>query len=457
MIKCIIFDFDGTLINLVDTHYHALNEAIEEVAGKQFLITLEEQNTEYNGLSTATKITKLSEKKGLPAESINAIKELKQIKTLQYIDKNITKNTQLFQYLTKLKLEGYHLYCASNAKYETVKLGLIKLGIIDLFDCIAGNDYVKNKPHYDYVKNKPHSDIFLRCFIDGGFNPQECLIIEDSKYGIEAAVKSGANVLTVNSPDDLVYNYIEAHWPTPRKYKYKYKDSKLNIVIPMAGSGKRFMEAGYKLPKPLIDVNGQPMIKVVIDNLAIDANYIFIVQKEHAEVHHLDIMLKLMVPDCQVIYTDGLTGGACETVLLAQNLINNDNALLIANCDQYMEWDAAGFISNAKSSNVDGAILTFKANETKWSYAKTDENGYVIEVAEKKVISENATCGVYWWARGSDFVKYARQMIEKDIRVNNEFYVCPVWNEALGDSKKVINMSCDKMYGLGTPEDLKFF
>jgi len=447
MIKTIIFDFDGTLIELVDAHYKALNDAIEEIAGHEYIITEEEQNTHFNGLSTSTKLAELVEHRKLPPDLVDAIKTYKQVKTIQYILDNIKPNKQLYTDLMQLKLEGHKLYCASNAVIDTVNIGLNKLGIIDLFDYIVGNDDVVNK--------KPHPEVFLKCFLHGGLNPQECLIVEDSKHGIEAATKSGAHVLTVNSPKDLTYNYIARHLLVNNKYRYK--DHKLNIVIPMAGSGKRFMDAGYKLPKPLIDVNGMPMIKTVIDNLAIDANYIFIIQKEHAEMHHLDLMLKLMVPNCQIIQIDSLTSGAAETVLMAQDFINNDDCLLIANCDQYVEWDSAGFLSNAKASNIDGAILTFKANETKWSYAKVDGNNFVTEVAEKKVISDNATVGIYWWKKGSDFVKYAHSMMEKNIRVNNEFYVCPVWNEALADGKKVKIMPCDKMCGIGTPEDLKVF
>ena len=110
-----------------------------------------------------------------------------------------------------------------------------------------------------------------------------------------------------------------------------------------------------------------------------------------------------------------------------------------------------------RSKKYDGAILTFEAIHPKWSYAKCDDNNIVTEVAEKNVISRNATVGVYYWKRGSDYIKYAEQMIEKDIRVNNEFYVCPVYNEAIQDGKKIVIDKVDEMHGLGTPDDLKNF
>jgi hypothetical protein len=107
--------------------------------------------------------------------------------------------------------------------------------------------------------------------------------------------------------------------------------------------------------------------------------------------------------------------------------------------------------------NLDGGIVSFKSTHPKWSYAKTDNNGFVLEVAEKKTISDIATVGIYYWKKGSDFVKYAEQMIDKNIRVNNEFYVCPVYNEAILDGLKFKTFDVPKMWGLGTPEDLDYY
>ena len=109
------------------------------------------------------------------------------------------------------------------------------------------------------------------------------------------------------------------------------------------------------------------------------------------------------------------------------------------------------------ADEIDGGILTFTATHPKWSFVKLDENGFVNEVAEKKPISNNATCGVYFWKKGSDYVKFANQMIEKDIRTNNEFYVCPIFNQAIEDNKKIKTFNIKKMWGLGTPEDLRRF
>jgi dTDP-glucose pyrophosphorylase len=224
----------------------------------------------------------------------------------------------------------------------------------------------------------------------------------------------------------------------------------INVLIPMAGMGNRFIEKGYGLPKPLIKIFGKPMIQLVVESLELDANYIFIVQKEHRVKYHLDDLLDEIVPGCKVVEVDGLTDGAARTTLMAKDLIDNDTPLVIANSDQVVVWDSLVFKSLVASH---GVIALFHADETKWSYAKIDD-GFISEVAEKKVISNHASVGIYGWKSGSDYIKYAEQMIAKDIRTNNEFYIAPVYNEAIADGEKIIPYFVDEMHGIGTPEDM---
>ena len=231
----------------------------------------------------------------------------------------------------------------------------------------------------------------------------------------------------------------------------------MNVLIPMAGAGSRFQQAGYTFPKPLIEVDGKSMIQVVVENINIDAKHIFVVQKSHYDKYNLNNVLNNISPGCEIVQVDGVTEGAACTTLLAKEFINNAQPLLMANSDQFVEWDSNETLYAFSNGNCDGGIITFPATHPKWSYAKLGEDGYVSEVAEKKPISEHATVGIYWWAKGSDYVKYAEQMIEKDVRVNNEFYVCPVFNEAIADDKKLKVFHINKMWGLGTPEDLNYF
>ena len=175
------------------------------------------------------------------------------------------------------------------------------------------------------------------------------------------------------------------------------------------------------------------------------------------DIYNLDTILNLITPGCKIIEVDGITEGAACTALLAKEFINNENPLLFANSDQFIKWNSNDFMYKMQEMDIDGGIVTFRSSHPKWSFAKINEEENVIEVAEKDPISDIATVGIYYWKRGSDYVKYAEQMINKNIRTNNEFYVCPVFNEAIKDNKKIKTVEIEKMWGLGTPEDLNIF
>jgi dTDP-glucose pyrophosphorylase len=256
-----------------------------------------------------------------------------------------------------------------------------------------------------------------------------------------------SNIKNFLKPDTNRINTLNTAW----------EDEKMNILIPMAGAGSRFQEAGYFFPKPLIEIQNKPMIQWVIDSLNIKARYIFIIQKQHQEKYNIKSVLNILQPNCEIVELDHMTEGAACTTLLAKKYINNNNPLIIANSDQFIKWNSSKTIYDCISKKVDGGILTFESIHPKWSYAKCDKDNYVTEVAEKKVISKNATVGVYYWNKGSDYVKFSEKMIKKNIRINNEFYVCPVFNEAIKAKKKIKIYDIDEMWGLGTPEDLNNF
>ena len=237
----------------------------------------------------------------------------------------------------------------------------------------------------------------------------------------------------------------------------------LNIVIPMAGKGSRFAVAGYKDPKPLIPVHNKPMIQVVVENLTprCKHRFIFICQNQHLKDYELGKKLRSYAANVAIIGIDSITEGQICTVLKAKDLINNDEPLMTANSDQYIDFDINDYLDAMNSRNLDGMIMTMKSNDPKWSYAKTDDEGMVTETAEKKVISGNATVGIFNFKHGRDLVRAAEQMIKDDVRVNNEFYTCPCYNYLIRDGKKIgiygIGKEYDGMYGLGIPKDLEFF
>lgn len=230
----------------------------------------------------------------------------------------------------------------------------------------------------------------------------------------------------------------------------------MKILIPMAGEGSRFAKEGYTFPKPLIDVGGKPMIQRVVENLDFDCEYIFLVRKEHLKKYEglRDTLEMITNKRMKIVQVDGLTEGAACTALLAKEFIDNDESLLIANSDQIIEYEAENFKSLINLTDVDSIVWCFNDVHPKWSFVKTNARGFVTEVAEKRPISDIATCGIYWYRKGSDFVKSAEAMIEKDVRVNNEFYIAPVYNQMIEGGKTLIPFYVHKMHGIGTPEDL---
>ena len=445
MIKLVIFDLDGVLVEAKAIHYDALNKAL----GDTYAIDWNEHLSLYDGLKTQQKLDMLSVRKGLPTSKHKQIWEDKQRYTLEAL-KNLTFDSQLNETLSKLVDDGYKIAVCSNSIRKTVLTVLSKLSLIEYVDLIISNEDVKN--------SKPHPEMYWKAISTIGCLPEETLIVEDSPYGLLAASRSNSNVMRVGSPKDVSYINVRKYLDTTNmKVSPKWKDEKMNVLIPMAGAGSRFEKAGYTFPKPLIDVAGNPMIQVVVNNLNIDANYIYVVQKSHRQKYNLDTLLNIITPGCKIVEVDGMTEGAACTALLAKEYINNDSPLFFANSDQFVEWDSNEFLYKMQETNSDGGIVTFNAIHPKWSFAKVNELGLVTEVAEKNPISNIATVGYYYWKQGSDFVKYAEQMIEKNIRVNNEFYVCPVFNEAIQDNKQIRVFNAKGMWGLGTPEDLNYY
>ncbi len=275
MIKLIVFDLDGVLVETKKLHFDAFNKALGDVDPK-YIISYEEHLSKYDGLNTHKKLDILGREKGLSGMEFQSIWLRKQLYTSQML-RQLIPDVRVTDILKRLKEDGYKLAVASNSIRETVKITLLKLGFLEYIDFYLSNEDVKHP--------KPSPELYLKSMIEAGVSPKETLIIEDSVIGRSAANLSGGNLYGINSPNDLIYeniinyvNSINANYKKP-----KWQGGKMNVLIPMAGAGSRFEKAGYTFPKPLIDVRGKPMIQWVVDNLNVEAKYIFIVQRSHFE------------------------------------------------------------------------------------------------------------------------------------------------------------------------------
>ena len=448
--KLVIFDLDGVLIDSRDVHYDALNSALIKINPK-FVVTREEHLSKYDGLGTTMKLKMLTELKGLPVEYHDQVWKEKQRQTIDILQK-LPENKTAISIIKQLKKDGWKIAVASNSIRETIITALNAIGVLGYIEYIVSNEDVKH--------HKPYPEMYWKCMTALNSLPQNTIIVEDSHIGRQGAIASGGHLYGIKDADDLdkdkFFGMIDK-FQMKGKNEVPWKNEKMNVLIPMAGAGSRFAQAGYTFPKPLIEVNSKPMIQVVVDNLNIDAHYVFIVQEEHFHKYNLKQVLNLIKPGCDIVTINGITEGAAVTTLLAKEYINNNEPLLIANSDQIVEWNSNECLYAFDADEIDGGILTFKATHPKWSYAKIGDDGFVSEVAEKNPISDNATVGIYYWKHGSDYVKYAEDMIQKDIRTNNEFYVCPVFNQAIEDGKKIRVKEIEKMWGIGTPEDLNYY
>jgi len=438
MIKALLFDLDGVLVDADAWHYQALNQALKPYS----LVVTQEQHLHFlKGLPTRTKLKILSLKYHLPEDVHETIHRKKQDFTHETIITNCHPIPEKLALLNDLRTR-YRLAVCSNSVRSSCQLMLEHSGYLPLIEFFLSNE--------DVLRPKPLPDIYLEAARRLGVHPSECLAIEDSAVGIRAAVDAGVHLCAVKSPKDVTLERVQRSIRSLGKPK---------IIIPMAGAGQRFIQAGFSFPKPLIEIFGRPMIQLVVENLCVHGEHIFICRKEHYDKFALKYLLNLIAPDCEVVTVDHDTEGAACSTLLAEHFITNTDELLIANSDQLVNYNLGRFVSEMREKEADGGILTFHSKHPKWSYARTDTNGLVVEVREKQPVSPHATAGIYYYRRGIDFVKYARRMISKNIRVNNEFYIAPVYNEFIADGKKILihEIPSSNMHGLGTPEDLNLF
>lgn len=451
-IKAIIFDLDGVLVDARTLHFEAFRQAFESLCPPHTLSWKEHEKL-YDGLSTRQKLEKMINSNIISEETARKVSYEKQKLTNTLIEKTITVRPYLIELLSTLCSEGYILACATNSIRETLDLMLTTLKVSEFFSFTLSNNDVENP--------KPSPEIYSHSFNKLGFLPEQCLICEDSPHGKKAAYSSSAHVLEIEDANDLTIQKIHQKINSI-EHSIPIVYPNIQVVIPMAGEGSRFQKAGYTVPKPFIDVKGKHMIEWVIDNVSstkYNIEFVFLCRENHLE-HNSMSFLDSQRFSYKIVLVKNLTEGAACTVLLAKNVLNPELPLVIVNSDQYLEWNADSFYTSLLNPTYDGIISTFyspDSSDTKWSFVELDENTLITKVAEKIWLGPNATTGIYGWKRTSDFLLYAEQMIQNNIRVNNEFYICPVYNEAIQDKKKIRLIECKKLWGLGVPDDLKHF
>lgn len=437
MRKNIIFDLDGVLIDAAGLHRDAFIASVR-LSGVPFT---EEDHATLESLCTRQKLNRLIAAGVLSDDQADDVEIEKRRITRERLA-TVEISPSHCEMIRRLTAEGYTVQICSNCISDTIQTLKDRHGL-DVAYC-WGSDSVESP--------KPNPEMFLRAMTEFGFGPDDTLIVEDSLQGLQAAVLSRAKILSVSGPHEVNYEVVT----TAANDRTTFPSPLTNILVPMAGSGERFRNAGYEQWKPLIDVKGQFMLSLAVKSLGVGGRYIFVSRTEDARKYSLRCITNLIAPGSSLVTTDGPTEGAVSTTLLAESLIDDDRELMIVNCDQCIRWDAKGFFDYAREGRFDGVSLTFRDADPKWSFCRM-EGERVVEVAEKKPISDRANVGIYWWRRGRDYVACAKGMIRDDRRVNGEFYVAPVYNEAITRGLKIGAFDVHEMNGLGTPADLNTY
>ena len=233
----------------------------------------------------------------------------------------------------------------------------------------------------------------------------------------------------------------------------------MNILIPMAGEGTRFPRDSYKIPKPLIEIQGQPMIQRAVESLNLPGKYHFVVRKDSYYDQVCSLLHKIL-PDPKIISVEETTQGPAASCLLFKDFINNEEELVVVNCDQIMWWDSELFLTTARYYKYDGVIVTYSTTTPKNSYARINRNGFVEEIKEKEVISDISLNGIHYWRKGKYFIQSAESMIEHNDRApNGEFYVGPSYNHMVRAGLKVgiHHIPHWQHNPVGVPEDLETY
>ena len=238
---------------------------------------------------------------------------------------------------------------------------------------------------------------------------------------------------------------------------------KLHIIMPMAGEGNRFKKEGWTVPKPLIQLNGMPLFQHAIKSVFandIDLKYSFIVRQEHIDKCQIDSIIRSYLPDANIFSVEKTTRGAVETCLMAETVIEDEDAIIVMDCD--LEFRSQTFMNiiyeillQPEKETQGGAVVSFESDDPRYSYAELGENGYVIRTAEKEVISNHALCGAYLFSSGKRFKQISRQLLDEPVFKKPEYYVSLLYNYLLANHEIVRLAQLDEYYSYGTPEELK--
>lgn len=429
-----LFDLDGVIVDTVNIQYDSTRKAIKEHCNYDIQDDNEVNNVFLKTITTKDKLKYLNQKNIIEKKDINIIYDLKK-NIANKIFINLKRDTTKIELFSFLKERKNKIAVVTNSNKNSAEIVLKALGLYDFIDLLISNEDVSNC--------KPHSEPYIKAIAHFGGSLSKFIIFEDSESGLISARGTGCFVYHIKNVNNLNLNLIT-----------KLNLLNINILIPMAGLGSRFTKRGFKSQKPLIELNNKTLIEHSISSLNIEGNYIFIIRKKNNKSNiELINILKEIKKNCKIIEIDYVTEGSASTCYLAKEMINDNNELIIANCDQILEWDSEKFLDTSRS--YEACVLTYISNDIKNSFIKL-ENNLGIEIKEKEAISDTALVGVHYFKRGKDFVLSYEEVFKKKFKFKNEYYVSTVCDNLIKQGIKFGHhlLTGDEIYySTGKPED----
>ncbi|MFA6214474.1 MAG: sugar phosphate nucleotidyltransferase [Candidatus Micrarchaeia archaeon] len=240
----------------------------------------------------------------------------------------------------------------------------------------------------------------------------------------------------------------------------------MQVIIPMSGAGDRFIRAGYSVPKPLIEVEGKPMIEHVVSLFPGETGFLFITNRRHMESTNMEAMLRRIAPGCRIVSMEPAKLGPVYAVLQAKDFIRDDEPAIVNYCDFFAKWNYAHFKKFVSETGCDGCIPSYRGfhphslGSTHYAYLRVDEGGRMLQIREKEAFTDNrmqeyASAGTYYFSKGSHVKKYFRLLMDRGISKNGEYYASLAYNLMNDDGLSTYVYGLEKFLQWGTPEDLE--
>ena len=459
-IQLVVFDLDGVLVDSRELHYEALNLAIEQCAGARYVITRQEHESFYDGLSTNQKLRHMTLAKDLPIEAHKPVWQRKQELTEVLVRERLRPLPHITALVTTLKRLGFPVAVASNCIKSSVQSILDTIGLLPHVDAFFSNE--------DVARAKPAPDIYARACAAFCVAPANALVVEDTVKGFEAAVTAGCNLLKVVTPADTNLSRV-----LRAMQELDVEPPPVTVIVPLAGFSSQAWLAGpeslpNEVPIFLADAHGVSVLEAAVASIASQRfrmRFIFVVKEEQCAQFKLDSLCVKAAGyhPASVLKVKGDTLGALVSALEARPLLEPGAPLLLFDGAHCISWGEGSSVDDLLGGSHDGGMTTHFSTDPRWSYVRTNfrtsESSpvFITEVHEKVGVSNTAATGLYFWRRASDFLSAADELLASNARTRGWFFLAPTFNLAISRGAKIEAVPVKTSWSLRSAQEVASF